>query len=322
MNEKTTKQHLSDKVLTFEDKVKNHWTSDRLRKLCGNHKYPIIPTNAPQLLRTLGLLNQDGSMSADSVRKFTQINHLFNQLRTQLEDLNQRHQLVRVVDLGCGSAFLTFLLTWAYRDLWKHPALLIGVDDNKSLIAKNQNNAEKLQWSESLKFATNPIASFDWITAFKEHADPQKDEKSIRPHVVVALHACDTATDDAIALGINAKSDFIAVAPCCQAELAKYWKQLGDSSKSDVFNPMYRNPHLRREIAAPMTDLLRVLLLRSRGYEVTTLEFTMSHATPKNTLLLATRRGNYHKDSLKEYEDLKAALGGMAISLEQKIHSA
>ncbi|MBT9559007.1 MAG: hypothetical protein IV100_23450 [Myxococcales bacterium] len=83
--------------------------------------------------------------------------------------------------------------------------------------------------------------------------------------------------------------------------------------------PAYQNPHLRRELAAHMTDLLRVLILRGHGYEVTTTEFTMSHATPKNTLIMATRRGNYHRESQAEYGELVRWLGGSEIALAVKV---
>jgi hypothetical protein len=136
---------------------------------------------------------------------------------------------------------------------------------------------------------------------------------------VAALHACDTATDDAIAIGVRQKADMIAVAPCCQAELAKKWKQFADIGLTNPMRPAFHNPHLRREIAAHITDLMRVLILRGHGYEVTTTEFTMSHATPKNTLILAIRRGNYHIESQKEYHDLVASMGGAEISLATKL---
>jgi hypothetical protein len=303
----------------FTAKAKAYWTTERLNKLKAGHKYHVLPSNAPLLLRALGLLNKDASMSADSTRKFIQINHLLAQFRPHLEDLNQRHGKIRVLDAGCGSSFLTFLLAWAYQEIWKHKALLIGVDSNETLITKNINTAQDMNVSDILKFSTSPIADANWEKLLAEH-DPEAnlDPKKSRPHAVVALHACDTATDDAIALGIRLKADFIAVAPCCQAELARKWKDMADLGVSNPLKPAYHNPHLRREIAAHMTDLARVLILRGHGYEVTTTEFTMSHATPKNTLIMATRRGNYHKESQAEYADLTAWMGGSEISLAAK----
>jgi SAM-dependent methyltransferase len=303
----------------FTERCLAHWTKERLTKLIGQHKYHVLPTNAPLLLRTLGLLNSDGSMSADSTKKFIQINHLLALFRPALEDLNERHKKVRILDAGCGSSFLTFILAWAYRDLWRHEALLIGVDSNANLIAKNKTSAENMDFSGLIKFAQSNIEDINWAAMLQDLGESvDEDPKKSRPHAVVALHACDTATDDTIALGIKLQADFIAVAPCCQAELARHWKDLGDQNLAHPLKPAFKNPHLRRELAAHFTDLVRVLILRGHGYEVTTTEFTMSHATPKNTLILARRRGSFLKEAQEEYARLAESMGGCKISLAHK----
>jgi SAM-dependent methyltransferase len=311
---------ISQQSTIFINKARDYWTKDRVQKLTSGHKYHVLPTNAPLLLRALGLLNKYASMSADSTRKFIQVNHLLNQFKPYLEELNSRHSLVRILDAGCGSSFLTFLMAWAYQEVWKHPSLLVGVDSNETLISKNTQTAADMGVGERLKFFTSSIANTNWQKIMENLAmtPSPEDPKKIRPHAVVALHACDTATDDAIALGIKLKSDFIAVAPCCQAELAKKWKEFADIGLVNPLRPAYHNPHLRREIAAHLTDLARVLILRGHGYEVTTTEFTMSHATPKNTLILATRRGSFHKVAQQEYHDLVTWMGGSEISLAAK----
>lgn len=305
--------------LDFTERCLAHWTKERLTKLIGQHKYHVLPTNAPLLLRTLGLLNSDGSMSADSTRKFIQINHLLALFRPSLEELNERHKKVRILDAGCGSSFLTFILAWAYRELWRHDALLIGVDSNASLIAKNQVSADSMGLSDLVKFATSSIGDVNWPELMGHFGQEiQEEPKKSRPHAVVALHACDVATDDAIALGIKLQADFIAVAPCCQAELARQWRQRADENLPHPLKPAFKNPHLRRELAAHFTDLARALILRGHGYEVTTTEFTMSHATPKNTLILATRRGSFLKEAQAEYSKLAEWMGGCEISLYKK----
>jgi SAM-dependent methyltransferase len=318
----TKSQHQPPTLDNFERKVQDYWTKERLAKLTHGQKYQVLPTNAPRLLRALSLLNKDGSMSADSTRKFIQVNHLLALFKPHLEDLNQRHGRVRILDAGCGSSFLTFLMAWAYQELWHHEALLVGIDSNQTLIQKNQDTSRVMGVSDTVKFVRSAIAEANWEDLLSSVGEPVGDDpKKSRPHAVVALHACDTATDDAIALGIKLKSDLIAVAPCCQAELARHWKILAEKGVANPFKPAFHNPHLRREISAQITDLMRVLILRSHGYEVTTTEFTMSHATPKNTLILATRRGNYHKEAQQEYQDLVISLGGAEISLAGKIQS-
>jgi SAM-dependent methyltransferase len=303
----------------FISKAQAYWTQERTNKLKGGHKYHVLPTNAPLLLRSLGLLNKDASISADSMRKFIQVNHLLALFKPHMEELNGRHAVPKILDAGCGSSYLTFLLAWAYENLWHHPYLAIGIDNNKTLIEKNIKTSQDLDYSDHLKFKQSPLDEVDWpsiIQEFDTHST--YDIKKSRPNAVLALHACDTATDDAIAIGIKWKADFIAVAPCCQAELAKKWKGFADSGISSPLKPAYHNPHLRREIASQLTDLMRVLILRGHGYEVTTTEFTMSHATPKNTLIVATRRGNYQIDAQREYHALTQWMDGAVISLAAK----
>ncbi len=295
----------------FVEKALKHWTKDRIEKLTAGHKYQILPNLAPGLLRTLGILNQDGTMSADATRKFIQVNHLLALFKPHFEDLNTRHKEVKILDAGCGSSVLTFTLAWAYQNLWNHPTKILGIDSNAKLIDKSLANAQHVDFADTIEFKCSSISEFIWT----DH--PLGSDS--RPHAVVALHACDTATDDAIALGIREKSDFIAVAPCCQAELAKKWKTLADQTKNHALKPVFHNPHLRRELGANFTDLMRVLILRGHGYEVTTTEFTMSHATPKNTLILATRRGRYHKESQQEFHALAEWCGGTSISLIEKV---
>jgi hypothetical protein len=131
-------------------------------------------------------------------------------------------------------------------------------------------------------------------------------------HGEFALHACDAATCDAIALGIRRGAELIAVAPCCQAELARGWSSLtGDHP----FSPIHRMPHLRRETAAHVTDAMRVLILRAAGYDVTPMEFIAAEHTKKNTLIRALRRDSPDPAARAEYDALVAATGGVGIAL-------
>ncbi len=132
-----------------------------------------------------------------------------------------------------------------------------------------------------------------------------------------ALHACDTATCDAIALGVSAKAELIAVAPCCHGELARGWATLAHEEGASA--PVWRAPHLRRETAAHVTDTMRTLLLGSAGYEVTALEFIGSEHTKKNTLLRANPRGASNPKARAEYESLVTATGGIRLRLAGRL---
>jgi SAM-dependent methyltransferase len=274
-------------------------------------QWPILPTEAPRLLRALGILNADASMSADSTRKLSQVNHLVTLLLPALEDLAKRHATVRILDAGCGNSYLTLALAWLFAAKWKKPALIIGIDSRNDVVATSTKRAAELGYAETLKFETASISADYAGDAFTRLFGV---EAPARPHLVAALHACDTATDDAMQMAVNSQADVIAVAPCCQAELARKWKDLGDADgKTHPFAPVFKTPNLRRETAAQLTDAMRLLVLRGCGYEVTATEFVPSAHTPKNRLLLALRRGRFHKDSIAQYHALVDSLAGAGI---------
>ena len=128
-----------------------------------------------------------------------------------------------------------------------------------------------------------------------------------------------TATDDAIALGWRCEAELIAVAPCCQAELAAKWAALAEATDDGAFRPLWESPHLRRTSAATVTDALRTLLLRAGGYDVTALEFVASTHTPKNTLIRAMRRRALDVTAIERYAALRRATGDAGIALETHV---
>jgi SAM-dependent methyltransferase len=300
---------LSAQSPEFADKAKAHWTPERVAKVTGGKRWPVLPSEAPELLRVLGLLNSDGSMPADALRKFSQINHMLTLLMPQIDDLIARHPVVRVLDAGCGTSYLSLLLAWYVKTKRGHAVDILGIDLNEKVIATSKKRAADLGLTDVTRFEVRGIdADF-------QDRHPEQSEGSLRFHLVIALHACDTATDAALALAVKQKADHIAVAPCCQAELARKWKDLPDSAKHPL-GILFRTPNLRRDTAAQATDAMRMLLLRSRGYEVTATEFVPSEHTPKNRLILATRRGSFLVDAAREFEQMKNALGGQGIALE------
>ena len=298
-------------------RARAYWTAERTQKLTAGKKLPLLPAEAAPLLRALGLMNSDASIPADSAKKYLQINHLVALVEPAFVDLTRQFNLVRILDAGCGSSYLTFLVAWCFANRWKHPAEILGVDRNEAVIKKCAERAALAGLPETLRFAAAPLEGLDfaatWKTAFGTETDPG------RPNAVLALHACDTATDHALALAITLKADFIGVAPCCQAELARKWGAMAGANQDGDFGPVWRSPHLRRELGATTTDALRTLLLRGCGYEVTPTEFVPSTHTPKNTLLRAHRRGAFLRDALAEYAALRRVTGGAGIALEELV---
>lgn len=309
------KQPLSD----FAEKARKHWTPERLLKITSGKKYKLLPTTAPDLLRTLGLLNQDASMSADHVRKFIQVNHMIQLFEPHVVALTHNLKRMIIVEPGCGNSYLSLLLMWAMENLWKVEGIMVGIDTNKNVIEKSKKTAGLLGWGERAFFRTASMESIDWPEIAAEISQKLAvPVEKLRPNLTVALHACDVATDFALAFGIRQRSDFIAAAPCCQAELAQLWKKFGEnSSATHPMMPIFRAAEMRREVGADMTDMLRVLLLRARGYETQSIEFVPSEHTPKNRLIIATRRGQYLKSAEEEHHALKENLGQVKLRLEK-----
>lgn len=277
-----------------------YWTAERTAQLLGDKHLPIRPAEGAVLLRGLGLMRDDGSIPPAQARKYFQINHMVALLGPALEALRARHPTIRLLDVGCGRSYLTLLLAWCAREVWHHPLEVIGIDRNADVIAEARRRAELTGLADVVTFEVGDAAA---LTPREIHG-------------VVALHACDTATCDALALGIQLAADMIAVAPCCQAELARGWTALAEHGATGVFAPIWRVPHLRREAAADLTDAMRVELLRAAGYDVLALEFVPAAHTRKNTLIRAIRTGIPDPAAFAAYEALRDATGGVPITLQ------
>src|SRR5688572_21066115 len=171
-----------------------HWTEERTRALTGGKRLAVLPAEAPLLLRALGLLHRDATMPPAQVRKFLQINHILRVLEPALAELRARHRVIRIVDAGCGRSYLTLLIAWCARERWRHPIEILGVDRDPDVIAECRRRTTLAELDDIVRFE---IASLDAVRAADVHA-------------VLALHACDTATCDAIALGVARAAELIA----------------------------------------------------------------------------------------------------------------
>jgi SAM-dependent methyltransferase len=206
------------------------------------------------------------------------------------EDPPPTDRPLRVVDLGCGNAYLTFA---AYRYLEGRgvPAELVGVDVREDQRVRNAALAERLGWSPSVRFVAGTIA------------DAQVEEAD----VVLALHACDTATDEALARAVRWRAGYVLAAPCCHHDLAA---QLRRSEAPPPWAPLTRHGILRERFADVLTDALRAALLRLHGYQVEVVEFIDSQHTPRNLLLRARRSGaEPAPGQWEEYRSLVALWG-------------
>jgi hypothetical protein len=294
-------------AVRFAETARAHWTDARTRELTDGKDLLILPGQAALLLRAIGLLHRDGSMPPTQVRKYLQINHMVTALAGAIGDLRARHPVIRIVDAGCGRSYLTLLLAYCGRERWGHRIEVLGVDRNPEVIVECRRRTL--------------LAGLDDVVTFQHATLDALDALAVSApvHGVFALHACDTASCDAIALGVAREADLIAVAPCCHAELARGWSALAERGDDGAFAPVWRAPHLRRETAVQVTDAMRMLLLRGAGYDVTPMEFIAAEHTKKNTLIKARRRGPTDPDARAQYAALVAATGGCGIRLADRL---
>ncbi len=236
---------------------------------------PDVPKGMSiELLQDLHLLTRDGHLNADARRKLKQIRHLVGLLKPALDDAMARSPDPVVVDCGAGKSYLGALL---YQ-------LVLGPAGRGSLVAiearpelSEQAAARAARFGQDrFRVATGAIA---------EATLPA------RPQVVTALHACDTATDDALALAIAANADHVAVVPCCQAEVAR---QLEKARPADrVSGELFAHPLHRREFGSHLTNVIRALTLEAHGYKVTVTELVGWEHSAKNELILGKRVHRY-----------------------------
>lgn len=250
-------------------------------------KQRILAEGAPlPYLQALGVMTAEGRVRAAQRAKFAQINEFLRLLAESGALTGWDHSPVEMVDFGCGSAALTFALYHYMNEVIGVPARMTGVDLKADLIARHQQTAAGLAW-DGLRFVETAIA---------DYAPPAA------PDVVIALHACDTATDDAIAQGIRAASRLIVCAPCCHHNLQA---QLALRPAPAPFGPVLRYGLFHERLGDVLTDTFRTLVLRAAGYQVDVVEFVAPEHTPRNVMLRAVRSGAPGDPAAaREYVDL------------------
>lgn len=227
----------------------------------------LLPEGTPiDFLVRLGVMSPAGSIVAAKRDKFKQINR-FLEMVDDVADSLPAAGLVRAIDFGCGKAYLTFALYYYLAVVKQKEVCLIGLDLKQDVVEFCSQVAQDLGYA-GLSFAVGDIASY-------AEAEPVD--------LVVTLHACDTATDDALVKAVEWGARVILSVPCCQHEM---FKQLS----SEVMRPLLRHGILKERLTALVTDAVRASLLESAGYSVQILEFVALEHTAKNLLIRAVKR--------------------------------
>jgi SAM-dependent methyltransferase len=267
-------------------------------RLHDQAKERLLPEDDPVFV-ALGLSDKDGRLKPSRQAKYRQVEEFLRHLAAAIDDARTAGRLrtpttdepLRIVDLGCGNGYLTFAAQRYLTEVRGLPVVVTGVD------VKEQSARHNTEVAASLGVeAEFVVGTIDGV---------QLDR---RPDVVLALHACDTATDDALAHAIAWEAPLVLAAPCCHHDIAA---QLRRTPTPSPYAMVTRHGILRERLADTLTDAIRASLLRLSGYRVEVVQFVESRHTPRNTLLRAVRTGGPVRGGSvkKEYDELLAAWG-------------
>jgi len=256
----------------------------------------LWPGQSVALLKALHILTHNGGLNADSRRKLKQVLHLANLIRPALDwAFAQKDQPV-LADLGAGKSYLGFIL----YDLFfakEDRGIIYGIEARHDLIETSEKIAAE--------------SAFDRMH-FIESAIRDAKIPGGAPDVVTALHACDTATDEAILFALENDARFVALVPCCQAEVAR-----GLETVKGPMQQLWRHPLQRREFGAHLTNVLRGLYLEAHGYKVRVTEFTGLEHSLKNEFIFAERHQRSNPLAKAEFDRLVQQLGAAPALLVQ-----
>ena len=250
---------------------------------------PLTETGKPWL-QALGLAGKNGQIRNDAQDKFRQINKMVEIFAPLVAALHAEPPLI--VDMGAGKGYLDFALYDYLATVVKRPVRIVGVELRPQLV-EDGNATARASGFDGLSFEAGTIMAFDASGA----------------DAVIALHACDTATDDAIFKGIAAGAALIAVAPCCHKQIRR---QMAAGKPDEILEPLLRHGIFVERQAEMVTDTLRALLLELNGYRSRVFEFVSDAHTPKNNLIVAEkddRAGRDRDTVLRQISEIKTMFG-------------
>ena len=258
--------------------------SDGATSTLLNRDYYIKVGKADNLLKEINIMTKDGKIKNDKIRKYNQIDHYVELLDGIFDKLNYKGTLT-ILDCGCGKSYLSFVLNYYLTEVKKIKSHFIGLDYSEGVIESSRKMAENLGY-RNMEF----------------HAIDIKDyvpDKNI--NVVLSLHACDTATDMALALGIRVQSDVIIAVPCCHRELLNQYSY-------EPLKSITKHGVLKARLADILTDGMRAAMLEAKGYDVSVVEYISPLETPKNLMIRAIKIKEENSKALEEYDELMKAL--------------
>ena len=260
----------------------------------ANTKYLPTTNQSIELLKELHILTRDGKLNQDTRRKLKQVQHLLGFIEPLLKQSHASHGSANLVDHGAGKSYLGFLLYDAYFKAGlasRVSGTVTGVETRAELVDKSTLLAKRFGF-DGMRFLNTSVAESSASTALPPRID-----------IVTALHACDTATDDAIAFGLAHKAEHMVLVPCCQAEMAACLRSSKPSATTLQNNPLaelWRRPIHTREFGSQLTNVLRCLQLEGNGYQVTVTELVGWEHSMKNELIVASKLAQAQNQSAQK----------------------
>jgi hypothetical protein len=260
--------------------------------------HEIRPGQSIELLKQLHILTRDGKLNQDSRRKLKQIDHLYQFIEPLLQEIRQDHPDLQLVDHGAGKSYLGFILyDLFFKGLDGNPHIY-GIETREELVTKSRELAQNLGF-KGMSFLNLSVAQSIGSAELPGKID-----------IVTALHACNTATDDAIRFALDKQAQFIVLVPCCQAEVAAVLrKNKGKSLGRNALTELWRHPIHTREFGSQVTNVLRCLQLEAHGYQVTVTELVGWEHSMKNELIIAHYKNLPRKRPAERLNEVLEALG-------------
>ena len=249
----------------------------RSMKKTQTTEYPEIrPGQSVELLKELHILTRDGRMNQDSRRKLKQVYHLYQFIEPLLTEVNKKKGAITLVDHGAGKSYLGFILYDLFFKALHDASHIYGIETREELVTHSRDLAQRLGFG-GMSFLNLSVA--ESITS---------DELPAKVDVVTALHACNTATDDAIRFALAKQASHIVLVPCCQAEVAAVLRKNKGAALKHPLAELWRHPIHTREFGSHLTNVLRCLQLEAHGYQVTVTELVGWEHSMKNELIVAS----------------------------------
>jgi hypothetical protein len=258
----------------------------------------LKPGQSVELLKELHILTREGRLNQDSRRKLKQVYHLFQFIEQLLRELPEEGAGATLADHGAGKSYLGFIIYDLFFRARQGGGHVYGIETRGELVERSRALAQRLGF-ERMSFLNLTVAE-----------SAQASELPAQIDVVTALHACDTATDDAIAFGLAKKARCMVLVPCCQAEVAACLRETKALALSRTpLAELWRHPLHTREIGSQLTNVLRCLYLEANGYSVTVTELVGWEHSMKNELILARYTGQRKASAATRLRELLAQFG-------------